>query len=411
VNDDFELWSILMNNNAMHNTTKKNDRGFTLVELLVVIAILGALSGMFALAYRGAAQEASAQKTRTTVQKVSRVINSIYEQYAMEPLGVSFSPNWVPASAGIPSRTARIERTKLALTRDRLRFEMPDCADDLKWTQGSAFINGTSSNPDYHILRTYKRSHATIDTLLAVNGNPIVFHPNQALPNYPLSSRAVRLMRKLSTRASMSDPYIPIPNWEVTNANAELLYLIIEDATFDGSSAIELFGKAEVGDTDGDGLNEILDAFGRPICWLRWPSGFAGTVFAHPDPLDPALISVLPNGQRRLSIGDEPYDLMGMDPGWNTDYPPEPLGQPLVVSAGNDRSFGIRIGLQGAIKANRNGAAAAFGYPDPWFPRDNASERLGSRLGIGEVSQDGDEPARLLNDASDNITNLDGDAA
>ena len=295
-----------MNNNAMHNTTKKNDRGFTLIELLVVIAILGALSGMFALAYRGAAQEASAQKTRTTVQKVSRVINSIYEQYAMEPLGVSFSPNWVPASAGIPSRTARIERTKLALTRDRLRFEMPDCADDLKWTQGSAFINGTSSNPDYHILRTYKRSHATIDTLLAVNGNPIVFHPNQALPNYPLSSRAVRLMRKLSTRASMSDPYIPIPNWEVTNANAELLYLIIEDATFDGSSAIELFGKAEVGDTDGDGLNEILDAFGRPICWLRWPSGFAGTVFAHPDPLDPALISVLPNGQRRLSIGDEP---------------------------------------------------------------------------------------------------------
>jgi hypothetical protein len=102
---------------------------------------------------------------------------------------------------------------------------------------------------------------------------------------------------------------------------------------------------------------------------------------------------------------------MGMDPGWGTNFPPEPLGQPLVVSAGQDGAFGIRIGLQGAIKASRNGAAAAFGYPDPWFPRDNAPQRLGSPLSVGEVSQDGDDPARQLNEASDNITNLDGDAA
>ena len=388
----------------------KRNGGFTLIELLVVIAILGTLSGMFALAYRGASQEASTQKTRTTVQKVSRVINSIYEQNALEPLGVGFSPNWVPASAGLPSRTARIERTKLALTRDRMRFEMPDCADDLKWTQ-SSFATGTGSSPDRHILRTYKSAHATIDTMLAVNGNPIVFSPNLSLPNYPISSRAVRLMRKLSTRATSSDPFVPITNWEVTNANAELLYLIIEDSTFDGSSAIELFGKAEIGDTDNDGLNEILDAFNKPICWLRWPSGFSGTVFAHPDPLDPALITTLPNGQRRLTIGDEPYDLMGMDPGWGTNFPPEPLGKPLVVSGGQDGSLGIRIGLQGAVKASRNSAAAVFGYPDPWFPRDNAAQRLGSKLGVGELSQDGDEPAKKVNDSSDNITNLDADAA
>lgn len=398
----------MMKDSTIARVCKRNG-GFTLIELLVVIAILGTLSGMFALAYRGASQEASTQKTRTTVQKVSRVINSIYEQNALEPLGVGFSPNWMPAAAGLP-RTALIERTKLALTRDRMRFEMPDCADDLKWTQ-SSFTTGTGSSPDRHILKTYKRSHATIDTMLAVNGNPVVFSPNLSLPNYPISSRAVRLMRKLSTRATSSDPFVPITDWEVTNANAELLYLIIEDSTFDGSSAIELFGKAEIGDTDNDGLNEILDAFNKPICWLRWPSGFSGTVFAHPDPLDPALITTLPNGQRRLTIGDEPYDLMGMDPGWGTNFPPEPLGKPLVVSGGQDGSLGIRIGLQGAVKASRNSAAAVFGYPDPWFPRDNAAQRLGSKLGVGELSQDGDEPAKKVNDSSDNITNLDADAA
>ena len=204
--------------------------------------------------------------------------------------------------------------------------------------------------------------------------------------------------------------------WEGANANAELLYLIIEDATFDGSSAIELFGKAEVGDTDNDGLNEILDAFGRPICWLRWPSGFPGTVFAHPDPLDPELLVRVSNGNPpyRLAIGDEPYDFMGMDPGWGTDTPPEPLGQPLVVSAGQDGLFGIRIGLQGAVKASRNSAAAVFGYPDPWFPRGNAAQRLGSRIGVGEFSQDSpneEDRSKRTDEASDNITNLDADAA
>lgn len=404
----------MMKDSTIARVSKRNV-GFTLIELLVVIAILGTLSGMFALAYRGASQEASTQKTRTTVQKVSRVINSIYEQNALEPLGVGFSPNWMPFASGMP-RTALIERTKLALTRDRMRFEMPDCADDIKWTQSILSSLGvpappSGASPDYFIDAVYRRSHSTIDTGLAVGGTPVVFRPLINQPRYPFSTRAVRLMRKLSTRATSSDPFVPITDWEVTNANAELLYLIIEDSTFDGSSAIELFGKAEIGDTDNDGLNEILDAFNKPICWLRWPSGFSGTVFAHPDPLDPALITTLPNGQRRLTIGDEPYDLMGMDPGWGTNFPPEPLGKPLVVSGGQDGSLGIRIGLQGAVKASRNSAAAVFGYPDPWFPRDNAAQRLGSKLGVGELSQDGDEPAKKVNDSSDNITNLDADAA
>jgi hypothetical protein len=191
---------------------------------------------MFALAYRGAAQEASAQKTRTTVQKVSRVINSIYEQYAMEAIGVSFSPTWVPGPSATLHRTALIERTKLALTRDRLRFEMPDCADDLKWTQ-STFTSGSGASPDRHILRTYKAAHASIDTLLVRNGAPVFFSPTVPSPPaqpYPFSSRAIRLMRKLSLveNGAFVPRYSIDANgnrfgWEGANANAELLYLII----------------------------------------------------------------------------------------------------------------------------------------------------------------------------------------
>ena len=39
-------------------------------------------------------------------------------------------------------------------------------------------------------------------------------------------------------------------------------------------SALDFFTPDEIGDYDGDGLYEILDAWGRPIEFLRWPTGF-----------------------------------------------------------------------------------------------------------------------------------------
>jgi prepilin-type N-terminal cleavage/methylation domain-containing protein len=386
--------------------------GFTLIELLVVIAIIGTLSGMFVLAYRGAQQESNTQKTRTTIQKISSVITSIYEEYSHEPLGVTFNPAWL-LSAGAISRSNEIERTKLFMTRDRLRFELPDCAADLGWTHPLPAISGTPNSVDYYIEQMQKGLRGVIATRF---NNPstgqIVYGPNSPVAVYPLSNRAIRLMRKLSIRTNASAPFTPIPGWELSNANAELLYLIVEDAMFDGSSAIELFGKSEIGDLDGDGLYEFLDAFGRPICWMRWAAGSRDAIFSYPDPLDPNLV-IGTGANRRLSVGDEPYDVMGLDSF-------EPLGQPLIISAGNDRRFGVRIGLQGAtLTARRN---AAF-YADPWFPRTSTQDRLGARLNAGELSQVGDEePSRQVLEAgsgrvtafdevSDNITNLQGNAA
>jgi prepilin-type N-terminal cleavage/methylation domain-containing protein len=403
-----------MNNNAMNNTMKKNERGFTLIELLVVVAIIGTLSGMFVLAYRGAQQESNTQKTRTTLQKISSVMTSLYEEYSHEPLGVTFNSAW-PLSVGAISRSNEIERTKLFMTRERLRFELPDCAEDLRWTTSLRATGGTVTSVDFYIEETQKLSRRSITTRFVnpSTGNAIVYGPNSPIALYPLSNRAIRLMRKLSIRANASAPFTPIPGWETSNANAELLYLIVEDAMFDGSSAIEVFGKSEIGDLDGDGLYEFIDAFGRPICWMRWAAGSRDAIFSYPDPLDPNLV-IGTGANRRLSVGDEPYDVMGLDSF-------EPLGQPLIISAGNDRRFGVRIGLQGATLTSR--MAANVFYADPWYPRANPQDRLGARLNAGELSQFGDEePSRQVLEAgtgrvtaydevSDNITNLQGNAA
>ena len=55
-------------------------------------------------------------------------------------------------------------------------------------------------------------------------------------------------------------------------APAECLYLIVTLAG--GEDARTQFSADEVGDTDGNGLYEFIDGWGRPIYFLRWAPGF-----------------------------------------------------------------------------------------------------------------------------------------
>jgi hypothetical protein len=125
------------------------------------------------------------------------------------------------------------------------------------------------------------------------------------------------------------------------------LYLIVEDATVNGSSAIELFGRTEIADTDGDGLNEFIDAYRRPIRWIRWPSGYQGVVRAHPDMLDPNMFD---RATETYRANDDQFDRMRADPGYSNALTskvllPDVGTTPLVASAGPDGLFGIRFEL------------------------------------------------------------------
>jgi hypothetical protein len=42
--------------------------------------------------------------------------------------------------------------------------------------------------------------------------------------------------------------------------------------------ALDYFDATEIGDTDGDGMKEILDGWGTPIEFIRWPAGYAENV-------------------------------------------------------------------------------------------------------------------------------------
>ena len=371
---------------------------FTLIELLVVISIIGFMSGMFVVAYRGAAQEANTQKTRTTIQKISDVLNSRMEEYSSyplvlkTPLGFPLPPNTTPIPPLAESKTLLLERARLLCVRELVAMEMPDHPDDFRWSD-KWVTNQTMKD----FLKSVPK---TIPTGLSIGiGGPAV-----AVRNQP-TSRVFGLARKLTSANGR-----PIPGWQTVNANAELLYLVVEDSELNGSSAIELFGASETGDTDGDGLKEFIDAFGKPIQWVRWPTGYEGIARYHPDLLDPGIITgSAPNF--RVTIESDPLDRMGADPGYgHPSHNPGPGAYPLVVSGGIDGVIGLRIESANAmtattsysvIDAQWSGAPSYLNgarFTDPWYPRSSPVERLGGRI-------DGS------NSSLDNITNYDGNGA
>ena len=408
--------------------------GFTLVELLVVISIIGFMSGMFLVAYRGALQESTTLKTRGTIQKISEVLSARMDEYMSYPVAIR-----TPVGGGIPSMAIPLpisstagdttsvlrERARLLALRDIIRMEMPDHPDDIKFTtywkgsrtpaQFQAFLEGRlpfTANPGLAVA---------IQTGLSVDAT------NGLFVKGTLTARTKALMTRLSASG-----WNPRNEWDKTNANAELLYLIVEGSDLNGSSAIELFGKSEIKDTDGDGLNEFIDAFGRPIRWIRWPAGFAGSSRYHPDMLDPTLVVGTPPNLR-LTVSSEPIDRLGTDPGWGSAQAPGTGLTPLVISAGVDGAFGIRF-----REVDRYGSASAptsvgnfdskpsyssaeapwtlsaYGltrFTDPWFPR--VPSVLGIRMGelvTGAPSDFENERPVVANHAGDNISNFDGSA-
>jgi len=336
----------------MNRATQRNRwkaQGLTLVELLVSISLITVVSGMFMVAYRAAATEASNIRTQSTIRKISEVLISRMQEYENYPINFARAPNNffatpMPGNA-LPALLATaeeyepkgilLERLRVMLLREMIAQEMPDHYQDVKIT--------------VPIVKNYWTGLVSLGPNPNAGPQPIVVTASE-------SPRAARLKARLNQanpnwwqQLNSTDPSVNPVLFQT--ANAEFLYLIVEDSVLNGSSAIELFGKSEIGDTDGDGLLEFLDSFRQPICWLRWPTGFPETTRFHPDLLDPSFNR---DGFANYAFSD-PLDPRKADPGYRIKvqstkvYKPSAMAFPLVISSGPDRDakggygFGVKL--------------------------------------------------------------------
>lgn len=204
------------------NYTRRS--GFTLIEMLIVVAIILFLLSIVGVATMRFISSAKVTATKALLTKIQRQLQ------------------------------ARIE----AIHRDDLYLNQQNY-------QGGVFIEGaavdgaarrTDVSPSRpNVLKRYTQIRNT----LAKKSLQRQFLPQTW-------AEAAYLLG----RAGKAAPSSPQPATE----SAEVLFFFLSDGSVKGYSPAtqDVFGGNEIKDTDGNGFPELVDAWGKPLRFFRWPT-------------------------------------------------------------------------------------------------------------------------------------------
>lgn len=356
--------------------SKPKREGFTLVELLMVIMIIGLLTTFVLVAMAGATRTAKENRTTAQIAKIHELLMDKYASYQyrrMPPSNLNvaraqrglFNPGSNP-STNQPIKSYEewmtvvgfkvVARDRLTATREMMRLELPCTKAEVV----------DPNNPAAKIK----------ESLLFEPLNP---HPKNRL--VPALSRAYYQRALAATGGSLNV-------WTAgVNESAECLYLILSQLRDGDASALEFFSENEIGDTDGDGMKEVLDGWGQPIAFQRWAPGFGVSI---------GMVGTTSPLQRPLEEAPEQEDMfdpmrvgLSYQTGYPTNYPRTLV--PLIISAGPDGKYGINVMDGGLDQVGNSGDGWIAVNSDPYVDQNIYRQ-------LGTPTDDGTR-------ASDNITN------
>jgi prepilin-type N-terminal cleavage/methylation domain-containing protein len=273
-----------------HFPTKRR-QGFTITELMIVISIIGLLAGIGLSAFNAAVAQSKISRTKVIIAKLDQLIMDRWESYRTRPVPIR-TLTFIDANNNgtqdsgeqlMDPRTAA--RNRLNALREIMRLELPCSKED-------------------------------------VHNNPTVSGVTRTAVN--------RFYIRRAPNASWTD------QWE----EAECLYLIVASMRDTDKSALDFFTQDEIGDVDGDGVPEILDAWGNPIMFIRWAPGFSG------DADTPAISMQRRYAEDGTTFNPDPFDPLKVDTHWSDMDPKNhPIAlKPLIYSFGPDKEFtGIQL--------------------------------------------------------------------
>jgi prepilin-type N-terminal cleavage/methylation domain-containing protein len=233
----------------------------TLVELLITMTIMAIIAAAILGTASAAMESARVRRTQSTIAKIHELIMERYASYETRRIDVDPSitqaiDRWVGAATNHEdyrirslARGQMIADARLLGLRELMKMEMPD-----RW--GDAL------------------------------------HEPQILSGVPPLAQAYRRYYE-QIQPSATDVGF--------SERGEMLYIVVMKATGDGEARAQ-FSQNEIGDVDGDGAREFMDAWGEPIGWLRWPAG----VVSDRQPLNP-------DGTRPGDTDHDPFDAYRRD--------------------------------------------------------------------------------------------------
>jgi hypothetical protein len=161
------------------------------------------------------------------------------------------------------------------------------------------------------------------------------------------------------------DKYNPALDANHTLRSSEILYDFLTQSNVLGNPPIgaDAFTDAEVKDTDGNGLPELIDAWGNPLRFYRWPTRFfrSGGVTSSPGTVPATLATISPpdvanaktlfaslpvfSGNLANDLNRDPDDplrsCIGISNFEQNFHTPATYHVLLIVSAGPDGQLGI----------------------------------------------------------------------
>ena len=314
---------------------------FTLVEMLVVVTIIAILAGIVFGGMAAVRVSAQTNRTQAIIAKLHLLVMSKYDSYRTRRVPVDLDSH--PAL----STARQMARVKLWAIRELMRMEMPERYVDLnsgsgaqparfKWPTGGDEFTA----PESALFVTYIEYR---DTLTKQGRKPT--------PRY---------------------------------GSAEMLYMLITVGCPNGRQS---FSEDEIGDLDGDGWPEFVDAWGNPIFFLRWAPGFTDSA-----------IQLTPGGRAAggglVTIAyaaknhHDPFDPMMVEPNAYQLIP-------LIYSAGPDGIYDIQM----------DDDQYTYFKDSQHSPYGTGNVKIGTPADSDNFSRTGNTPANGRLDHFDNIHN------
>ena len=491
---------ISTSNSKCQRLARRVDRrsGFTLVELLVVITVMVTLGGMLTYALASATTDARIKRTQADVLTIGQLLQSRVNEVSLAQVSLVYGRSglelaraglFVPPGGGAitgpgtasvrpsasPTRDQLVnfqasERARLVLMarRDLARMVLPECQADLLYPPASLqfrtigpsgwYPNVAQVKPpaQWSRMRSLAGLYSAGDIDAEYNVVNSVNNSTSPATNPEFgaiaeaAAPAFEAILKQDTKvfwdaSALPQPPRPQTQWTREHESAECLFLILATTELFGQTAIDKIPSSQIDDTDGDGIPEILDAWGRPYAFVRNPVGLQHPGLKNFDPSGNTLAE-------RFPIDPDPFDFLAADFRYdNTTHPsPYPAGTgettyfpiylaPVIVSAGLDGEFGLRLAYvdqddDGVPELGVNDGYSAsavqyptntYGpvypgvpvvrYPDPYFdvstvPSNTPGLYEFSITSIAGAKTGGGLGAILDREAfADNITSIDSD--
>lgn len=362
---------------------------FTLIELLVVITVMVALGGMLTYALASAETDARIKRTQADVITIGQLLQSRVNEVSLSQLSLVYGDSGLElarqslvsmqaiggvGTGGLTTNAERTffmtnERARLVLyaRRDVARMVLPECQADLFYPPASLQFrtyhvtsNATGWLPNvaqvkppsqWSRMRTMAGLLSAADIDANYTGTNSVGARNPATnPEYDAIAEAGVATFENLLKHDANQTYnagSPTPTrWTRQFESSECLYLILATTELFGQTAIDKIPANRIEDTDGDGIPEILDAWGTPYVFFRNPIGFS----------NPGIKNYNPSGatpEKRFPFDPDPLDFLAADFRYNASNLPSVAGipesayfpiylPPIVVSAGRDGEFGLR---------------------------------------------------------------------